>query len=202
MAKLAEAAQHIDLKERRFRQLVQAGVFKREPRGGYDLAANVAWKEANTRLVDLRYQKESGHLYDRDRRHRRAGLRRRGQRPARADSGYRRRTIQDTWHALMLTVRQTILGLPARIAFDVPTLSAHDRETITETCRTALWDLVLGRGYAVLGTDSGARCDACGGVIPVVDDDEDVRRANEHLVYPDERAKVLGTRSGETKREE
>jgi hypothetical protein len=112
-----------------------------------------------------------------------------------------RDTIQDTWQALLLAVRQTLLRLPSQLAFDVPTLSAHDRETMKETCRTALWDLVLGRGFAVLGPDSGHRCDACGGVIPVLGDDEEIRRANEHAVYPDEREKVLGTRSGETKEE-
>jgi hypothetical protein len=107
--------------------------------------------------------------------------------------------VRDTWRQYILAVRQTMLGLPARIAFDVPTLSAHDRETMKETCRTALWDLVLGRGFAVLGPDSGERCDACGGVIPVLGDNEEMRRKNESAVYPDEREKVLGTRSGETK---
>jgi len=38
MAKLSAAAGHVDLKERRFRQLIQAGVFQRpKASGGYDL---------------------------------------------------------------------------------------------------------------------------------------------------------------------
>jgi hypothetical protein len=34
-------------------------------------------------------------------------------------------------------------------------------------------------------------------VIPVLGDNEEMRRKNESAVYPDEREKVLGTRSGE-----
>jgi phage terminase Nu1 subunit (DNA packaging protein) len=181
--------------DRMVRQLAEKGVVVRCDRGRYDLeqstrnyidglrtaAAGRAsreeltpqqrWKTAQAELAEIELAKTRGEVLDRD-------------------------TIQDTWQALLLAVRQTLLRLPSQIAFDVPTLSAHDRSRFTETCRNALWDLVLGRGFAVLG-DSGERCDGCGGVIPVLGDDEEVRRANEHAVYPDEREKVLGTRSGE-----
>jgi phage terminase Nu1 subunit (DNA packaging protein) len=181
--------------DRMVRQLAEKGVVVRCDRGRYDLeqstrnyidglrtaAAGRAsreeltpqqrWKTAQAELAEIELAKTRGEVLDRD-------------------------TIQDTWQALLLAVRQTLLRLPSQLAFDVPTLSAHDRSRFTETCRNALWDLVLGRGFAVLG-DSGERCDGCGGVIPVLGDDEEVRRANEHAVYPDEREKVLGTRSGE-----
>jgi hypothetical protein len=81
----------------------------------------------------------------------------------------------------------------SRVSFsaDCSTLSPHDLGNIKDICR-ALWDLVLGRMYAVFGTDSGERCDGCGGVIPTFVEDEETRKANEHLVYPDEREAVLG----------
>jgi terminase small subunit / prophage DNA-packing protein len=37
MASAAQAAQHIDLSERRFREMLDQGIFKRRPRGDYDL---------------------------------------------------------------------------------------------------------------------------------------------------------------------
>jgi hypothetical protein len=110
--------------------------------------------------------------------------------------------VRDTWRTYILAIRQTILRLPGQLALDAPTLSVHDRERFAETCRNALWDLVLGRGFALLGLDSGERCDACGGAIPVLGDNDEMRRENEHAIYADEREKVLGTRSGETKPEE
>jgi hypothetical protein len=134
-------------------------------------------KTAQAELAEIELAKKRGETLDRD-------------------------DVRDTWHAYILAVRQTILRLPGQLAFDVPTLSVHDRERFKETCRNALWDLVLGRGFAVLGPDSGERCGACGGTIPVLGDDEEIRRENEHAVYADERERVLGIRSGETKPEE
>jgi phage terminase Nu1 subunit (DNA packaging protein) len=94
----------------------------------------------------------------------------------------------------VLAFRQMLLsGIPNQIFFDVPTLSPRDRETIKTVCRTALWDLALGRIYAVLSSDSGRRCDGCGGVIPKFVENEEQRKAHEHMVYREERAAVLGT---------
>jgi phage terminase Nu1 subunit (DNA packaging protein) len=142
--------------DRMVRQLAEKGVVVRCDRGRYDLeqstrnyidglrtaAAGRAsreevtpqqrWKTAQAELAEIELVKKRGEVLDRD-------------------------EVRDTWRQYILAVRQTMLGLPARIAFDVPTLSAHDRETMKETCRTALWDLVLGRGFAVLGPDSGER---------------------------------------------
>jgi hypothetical protein len=131
-------------------------------------------KTAQAQLAEIELAKKRGEALDRD-------------------------EVRDTWHTYILAVRQTILRLPGQLAFDVPTLSAHDRERFKDTVRNAMWDLVLGRGFAVLGPDSGERCDACGGVLPLLGDDEEMRRENESAVYPDEREKVLGTRSDETK---
>jgi hypothetical protein len=39
MATVAQCAKHIDLKERRFREMIDQGIFKRRPRGDYDIDA-------------------------------------------------------------------------------------------------------------------------------------------------------------------
>jgi phage terminase Nu1 subunit (DNA packaging protein) len=192
----ARLAELLGLNERTVRKLADDGILVRVGRGLYDQDASILryvthlrdvsarransseaassharYKLAQAELAELDLAQTRGEVLDRD-------------------------EVQDTWHALLLAVRQTLLRLPNQLAFEVPSLSAHDRSRFAETCRNALWDLVLGRGFAVLG-DSGERCDGCGGVIPALGDDDDVRRANEHAVYPDEREKVLGTRSGE-----
>jgi phage terminase Nu1 subunit (DNA packaging protein) len=128
-------------------------------------------KTAQAELAEIELQKARGQLLDRD------------------------ETMADV-HRHVLAFRQTLLGsVPTQIVFDVQMLSPHDRDRIKEICRNALWDLVLGRMYAVLGTDSGERCDGCGSVIPTFTENEEIRKANEHLVYPDEREAVLGRKT-------
>jgi phage terminase Nu1 subunit (DNA packaging protein) len=129
--------------DRMVRQLAEKGVVVRCDRGRYELeqstrnyiealraaAAGRAGREeltpqqrlktAQAELAEIELAKKRGEVLD-------------------------RATIQDTWHALLLAVRQTLLRLPSQLAFDSPTLSVHDRARFTETCRNALWDLVLG----------------------------------------------------------
>src|SRR5262245_17532784 len=165
MAKLAEAAHHIDLKERRFRQLIQAGVFQRPKAGGsYDLdevrvayirylreqaagrvganpktdavAANVKWRQANTRLLELRLRKEAGDLLDRD-------------------------DVSDCWRPIMIGTRNLVLGIPAAFAFEEPSLTGHARQTLERICRERLEDAAMSRGFSVLG-EAGERCGECG----------------------------------------
>jgi hypothetical protein len=50
-------------------------------------------------------------------------------------------------------VRQFVLGLPNQIAFEVPTLTAHDRKTITRICREGLEDAAMARGFAITPAD-------------------------------------------------
>jgi phage terminase Nu1 subunit (DNA packaging protein) len=198
MAKLTEAAAHIDLKERRFRQLIETGVFKRpKSPSGWDLdevrvtyirymreqaagrvganpktdavAANVRLKTVQADLVNLRYQKETDQVLDRG-------------------------TVEQTWQGHVLDVRNTILSrIPQQIFFEIPTLSPHDRGLIKEICRRANWDMYLGRGFSVLGTDSGERCGECGGVIPARADNEAMFQRSKHKVYLDEREAVFNS---------
>lgn len=50
------------------------------------------------------------------------------------------------WSGIVLSVRQTVLGLPGRIHTAVPTLTPTDRKTIDRICRDALEDVALERG--------------------------------------------------------
>jgi phage terminase Nu1 subunit (DNA packaging protein) len=169
MAKLAEAAAHIDLKERRFRQLVQAGVIPRSaPGGSYDLdevrvayirylreqaagrvgvdpkadavAANVRWKAALAELLELRLRKEAGDLLDRN-------------------------DVGEVWGRIMIGTRNLVLGIPSAFHFEEPSLTPHARKALERICRDRLMDASMGRGFAVL--DPGERCGECGR--PVID---------------------------------
>jgi hypothetical protein len=170
MARLSEAAAHIDLKERRFRQLIEAGVFKRPKRpSDWNLdkvrveyirhlreqaasrvgsnpkrdpvGANVAWREANTRLVDLRYQKESGEVFT-------------------------RKQVTDMWQHIMLGTRSLVLRIPSDFHFREPALTPHSRQVLEQIVRDCLEDAAMGRGLVVLGPD--ARCDTCGSPLSMV----------------------------------
>lgn len=54
--------------------------------------------------------------------------------------------VRETWGKITRHLRQFVLGLPGQIAFDVPTLTATDRQTIERLCRDGLEDAALGRG--------------------------------------------------------
>jgi phage terminase Nu1 subunit (DNA packaging protein) len=60
----------------------------------------------------------------------------------------------DTWTSLLRGVRGLVLGLPGKIAFEVPTLTPQDRATVERIVRDDLDDAALGRGFG-LGEDTG-----------------------------------------------
>jgi phage terminase Nu1 subunit (DNA packaging protein) len=86
------------------------------------VGASVKWKEANTELVRLRLQREAGELVGVD-------------------------DVRETWGRIMRGVRQFVLALPGKVAFEVPTLSTFDRGVIERICRDELEDAALGRGF-------------------------------------------------------
>jgi phage terminase Nu1 subunit (DNA packaging protein) len=86
------------------------------------VAAGVELKQANTQLIRLRLQKEAGELVTVD-------------------------EVRETWGRIMRGIRQFVLALPGKIAFEVPTLSAFDRSVIERICRDELEDAALGRGF-------------------------------------------------------
>ncbi len=86
------------------------------------VAAGVELKQANTQLIRLRLQKEAGELVTVD-------------------------EVRETWGRIMRGIRQFVLALPGKIAFEVPTLTAHDRGVIERICRDELEDAALGRGF-------------------------------------------------------
>jgi phage terminase Nu1 subunit (DNA packaging protein) len=57
----------------------------------------------------------------------------------------------DTWRVLLRGVRQFVMALPGKIAFEVPTLTAADRSTVERICRDDLADAALGRGFDIGG---------------------------------------------------
>jgi phage terminase Nu1 subunit (DNA packaging protein) len=57
----------------------------------------------------------------------------------------------DTWTSLLRGVRQLVLALPGKIAFEVPTLTPADRATIDRIARDDLEDAALGRGFDLGG---------------------------------------------------
>lgn len=88
------------------------------------VAANVKWKETNTQLLHLRLRKEAGELV------------------AVAD-------VRETWGRIIRGIRQFVLALPGKIAFDRPMLTARDRAEIEQICRDGLEDAAMGRGFDV-----------------------------------------------------
>ena len=53
--------------------------------------------------------------------------------------------------------RQFVLAIPGRVAFEIPTLSHHDRQIIERICRDGLTDASLGRGFQVGTSPCGGR---------------------------------------------
>jgi phage terminase Nu1 subunit (DNA packaging protein) len=94
------------------------------------VAANVRWKDASTELVRLRLQKEAGQVVDVE-------------------------EVRDMWGRIVRGIRQLVLALPGKIAFEVPTLNAHDRAVIDRICRDGLEDASLERGFKLTGPANG-----------------------------------------------
>jgi len=92
------------------------------------VAANIAFKESQTRLNDQKFKKEAGELIPVE-------------------------EVRTTWFGIMRTVRQFVLGLHNQIAFEVPTLTAHDRKAITRICREGLEDAAMARGFTITPAD-------------------------------------------------
>jgi phage terminase Nu1 subunit (DNA packaging protein) len=86
------------------------------------VAASVALKTVNTELAQLRLRREMGEVL------------------AISD-------IRDTWSAIVRALRQFVLALPGKIAFEVPTLNSADRKAIDRICRDGLQDASLARGF-------------------------------------------------------
>jgi phage terminase Nu1 subunit (DNA packaging protein) len=86
------------------------------------VAAGVELKQVNTQLIRLRLQKEAGELVTVD-------------------------EVRETWGRIMRGIRQFVLALPGKIAFEVPTLSTFNRGVIERICRDELEDAARGRGF-------------------------------------------------------
>lgn len=95
------------------------------------VAANVKHKDASTRLLELRIQREARELV-----------------PVAA--------VREAWGAIVRQIRQFVLGLPGQIQFAVPTLSRHDRNIVERLIRDGLEDAALARGFAVADDSHGS----------------------------------------------
>jgi phage terminase Nu1 subunit (DNA packaging protein) len=95
------------------------------------VAANVKWKETNTQLIQLRLDREAGELV------------------AVHD-------VSEAWARIMRGIRQFVLSLPGKIAFEIPTLTAHDRGVVERICRDGLTDASLERGFDMSREMSGS----------------------------------------------
>jgi hypothetical protein len=58
-----------------------------------------------------------------------------------------RAEIWEMWSQIMVAVRQMVLALPNKIAFEIPTLTPNDRATIERICRDDLEDASMARGF-------------------------------------------------------
>jgi hypothetical protein len=105
-------------------------------RGGAEgVAATAELKRLQAELLQIRLKREQGKYLDAD-------------------------DVRACWTPILIGLRQGVLSLPGRVAFEIPTLTTHDRCVMERIHRDFLEDCALGRGYAVLGP--GARCGECG----------------------------------------
>jgi phage terminase Nu1 subunit (DNA packaging protein) len=58
--------------------------------------------------------------------------------------------VVDTWRTILRGVRQFVMALPGKIAFEVA-LTPADRATVERICRDDLTDASLGRGFDISG---------------------------------------------------
>ena len=66
--------------------------------------------------------------------------------------------VIDTWRSILRGVRQFVMALPGKIAFEVA-LPPADRATVERICRDDLTDASLGRGFDVGGGDGKGDAD-------------------------------------------
>jgi phage terminase Nu1 subunit (DNA packaging protein) len=135
---------------RRVRELAEAGIFVKAGRGRYDLkaslqglikhqrelaagragldpstdiaSANMRLKEANIRLANLRYDKESGTLIEKD-------------------------VVLQNLGPIMRGIMRFVMGIPGTYAFEVGTLLPADKAILERICRDGLHDCSLQRGF-------------------------------------------------------
>jgi phage terminase Nu1 subunit (DNA packaging protein) len=88
------------------------------------VTANIQWKQASTELLQVRLAKEAGELLPVE-------------------------DVREVWGRVVRGIRQFVMSLPGKIAFEVPTLTVHDRGVIERICRDGLEDASLGRGFAI-----------------------------------------------------
>jgi terminase small subunit / prophage DNA-packing protein len=145
-----ELARRLDLSARRLRELAQKKIAVRASLGRYDAekstinyirhlreqaagragidaatdlaSVNVRLKEANIRLANLRFKKESGMLIEKD-------------------------IVLATWAPIMHTIVQRSLAYPAKFMFEIPSISATDRSRMEQIIRDDLEDMRLGHGF-------------------------------------------------------
>jgi phage terminase Nu1 subunit (DNA packaging protein) len=55
--------------------------------------------------------------------------------------------VRDAWAQIIRLVRQSWLALPGKIAFEVPSLTLHDKQIIERIVKDDLEDAALARGY-------------------------------------------------------
>jgi phage terminase Nu1 subunit (DNA packaging protein) len=143
-------ADWLGLSVRRVRELAAAGVVAKAGRNKFDLkaavrsyaehmreqaagragidvatdiaSANVRLKEANIRLANLRFKKESGTLVEKD-------------------------LVLQTWCPIMRGVVQRSLAYPAKFMFEIPTITVTDRSRMEQIIRDDLEDMRLGHGF-------------------------------------------------------
>lgn len=92
------------------------------------VAANVKYKDASTRLLEMRIQREAGELI----------------------------SVEDgraLWGSIIRQFRQMVLGLPGKMAFEIPTLTGHDRKIMERICHDGLEDVAAGRGFTLTRGD-------------------------------------------------
>jgi phage terminase Nu1 subunit (DNA packaging protein) len=136
-------AEWLGISVRRARELSAAGIIVKAGRG-YDLkstiaryvahlreeaagrsgvaAAAVALKTANAKLAELRLQKEAGKVLDYE-------------------------VAKQVISRFIIGLRNRFLQLPGKIAFEVPTLTATDKDRIDQLCRDEMDDASLGHGH-------------------------------------------------------
>lgn len=86
------------------------------------VAANVAKRQVETRLLDLKYDREVGKVIEIN-------------------------AARHLWSGLVRTLRQFVRGLPTKIVFIVPHLSNDDMRAIRKLVDDGLADAALDRGY-------------------------------------------------------
>jgi hypothetical protein len=82
----------------------------------------VKLKQTNTRLLQLKLDKEGGLLIE-------------------------VQLVRQLWGQIIRGLRQFVLGLPGAIAFEIPVLTATDRSIMDRVCRDGLHDASLERGF-------------------------------------------------------